>query len=79
MSGVRLLHFFFCVCVYFCILLRNQSMLQSLQVNIVISYKYYVTNYNIKRLMKFHSTPPIIYYVFKMYWPAKTVQSMTVV
>ena len=32
----------------FCILLRNQSMIQSLQVNI-ISYKNYVTNYNIYR------------------------------
>ena len=32
---------------YICILLRNQNMIQSLQVNIMVSYKNYVTNYNI--------------------------------
>ena len=35
--------------VYFCILLRNQNMIQSLQVNIMVSYKNYVTNDNIYR------------------------------
>ena len=30
----------------------KESKLQSLQVNIVISYKHYVTNYNIYRLLE---------------------------